>query len=133
MPKEDTQFKPGQSGNPAGRPAMPEDLKAAKALTKQVLMRELNDLIHMTKSELEAALVSPESTMIRRMAARVIQEADNNGDDRRLGFLLDRLVGKVKDELALELPRPTIIRYKGEKVILTTDKQEEPKDGDDGQ
>jgi hypothetical protein len=125
VPKEDSQFKPGQSGNPKGRPALPEDLRQAKALNKVELTRELNALIHMTKPELEAVLESPESTMIRRMAARVIQESDSAGDEKRLGFLLDRLVGKVKDELALELPRPTIIRYKDESLVLTTDRQED--------
>lgn len=97
-------FKPGKSGNPNGRPTLPEDIKQARALNKIELDRMLNEMIHLTKAELQAKIADPKTTALELMACSVVAKGVQGGDHMRLGFLLDRLVGKVKDQVEVSSP-----------------------------
>lgn len=113
-------FKPGQSGNPGGRPKLPEDVKQAKLMNRIELTRLVNKLVRMTPDELTAAIKDSKASSMDIMIGRIIVKAVQQGDPVRLNFLLDRLVGKVKDEFDISvLPRPTKIDYgDGTGVIL---------------
>lgn len=52
-PPEHTRFKPGQSGNPSGRPKGSQNLKTIfeKILKEEVSLREGNDVRKVTKAE----------------------------------------------------------------------------------
>lgn len=95
-------FQPGQSGNPAGRPTVPEELKAARRLNKTTLERILNEYIHLPMVELAEKVKDPSTPAIELMVAKVLHEAIKRGDEKRLGFILDRLVGAVKKTVAVE-------------------------------
>ena len=88
-------FKPGESGNPKGAQAIPTDLKQARQLTRLELERVLNRYIHMTKAEIVKAAQNPDTPAIELMVASLISRATNEGDHKRISFLLDRLVGTV--------------------------------------
>lgn len=95
-------FQPGQSGNPNGRPRLPEDLKAARRLNKVELDRILNEYLHMSLNEIKERASNPDTPALEVMVAKVVAEAIKRGDEKRLGFILDRLVGPVKTKVALE-------------------------------
>lgn len=82
-----TQFKPGQSGNPKGRPKLPD----IKELLAKVLGDEKDG-----KSAAEAILAA-----LRAKAAR--------GDVRAAELLLDRAYGKPKQDIELEGSLNTVI------------------------
>lgn len=90
---------PGQSGNPKGRAPIPEDLKALKEMSQIEVDRSLHELIHFTFSELEAIRKNQSTSNLKRMLIAVILEAIQKGDHYRLDFLLNRIVGKVKDQV----------------------------------
>ncbi len=94
-------FSPGESGNPNGRPALPEDLNDARRLNKSELERILNESIHLTAEELGARIKAPTTTSLELIVLKIIAAAVNRGDERRLGFLLDRLVGPVPKKVQL--------------------------------
>lgn len=106
---------------------MPDDLRQARALNRVEFERLLNLYLTKTKSELdELAGVPPDdedeespsyakrlrdvATFAAKVPAldlvviQLIRFAIVEGDEKRLGFLLDRLIGKVKDP---ESDRPT--------------------------
>jgi hypothetical protein len=76
VPKEDTQFKPGQSGNPAGKPV------GAGGLTR-VLKRLLKD---------------NNGEITEKMAMQAIEHA-MQGDFRYFKEIIDRTDGKVPDAM----------------------------------
>jgi len=82
-------YKPGQSGNPGGRPKDAIDRKKVDAI--------MNKFSHLSRAQLEAKVNSPETTMLELMIASVMVRAVKDGDASRLNFLLDRSIGKVKD------------------------------------
>lgn len=90
-------FLPGQSGNPNGRPNVPEDLKQARNLNRIELDRLLNKMLGSTKAELETILKNPSSTLLEITVCGILAKAAQGGDHQRLNFILERLVGKVKD------------------------------------
>jgi hypothetical protein len=49
----------------------------------------------MGEDELDEILADPVTPMINKMVAQVIKKAAAEGDQHRLNFLLDRLIGKV--------------------------------------
>ena len=85
--------------NRAGRKIIHKDLKAATNLTKAHLEGLLNQHLWMTEKELHAVLVSKSAPMISKAIASIIMKAVEGGDDRRLTFILDRLIGKPKEEI----------------------------------
>lgn len=96
------QFKKGHPGGP-GRPRLSEDVKEARALTRNDLDRYLTQFMAMGPTELEAIKKNPKSTMLELLIASIITHGISKGDQQRLGFLLERLssIGKVKERVEL--------------------------------
>lgn len=90
-------FPKGVSGNPGGRAKMPEDVKRANNLTAVEFIRLTNKYLGLSKEELIQALKDPAATTLELMIGSIMHKAVVEGDQKRLDFLLDRLVGKVKD------------------------------------
>jgi hypothetical protein len=88
---EHTRWKPGQSGNASGKPK--------QLLTKDRVTSILGKFANMSRADLEAVMEDPKATMIEVMIASVMVKAVRDGDYGRLDFLLNRSVGKVKEEL----------------------------------
>lgn len=80
FPNEDTQFKPGESGNPKGRP---------KKLPELDLL--LADVLGEDKDGIEAA-----KAILMALRAKATK-----GDVRAAEVLLDRAYGKAKQEMVL--------------------------------
>ena len=109
----------GQSGNPEGRPAIPEDVKKIRKMTNDEVKEVGTLLLNGKESDLKAMLTSEETPILKKWMASVSLEGLRNGDEKRLNAILDRIVGKVKDVVQVELPKPTVIeRLDGTSVEL---------------
>jgi hypothetical protein len=88
-------FKPGQVTNPNGRPRVPPDLKQSRKLNKEKFERTLNKYMHMTAPEIMKVVKSSDTPMLDMIVAKIIGKAFQDGDHRRLEFLLARLIGSA--------------------------------------
>jgi len=100
-------FQPGHKFG-QGRPRVPQDLKEARSLNRIELDRLLNKYIYMTAPEINSAVRSTELPMIELITAKVLAKAFNDGDTKRLEFILDRLLGPP----SFQPPTPTAIDVK---------------------
>ena len=94
-------FKKGKSGNPRGRPPMPQELKEVVSMSPQKLKALIFKFMHMNRGELKRVAEDPNSTLVDCTIASIVNKAMAEGDYTRLNFLLDRSIGKVKDELSI--------------------------------
>lgn len=124
MGKEKTQFKKGQSGNPGGRIKLPEDVKQAKNMNRVELERTLNRLVHMTPMQLKEILNAPNTPVFEVMIAQIVTKAAQQGDHMRLNFLLDRMVGKVKEHIEHTIRKPVAIQRRDGTEVVFTDKEQ---------
>lgn len=91
-------FQKGQPGGP-GRPRLPDDIKQSRALTKIELERILNKFMFLSIKEIDAISKDTTSIAIESVVASIVLKAVAFGDQQRLNFVLDRLIGKVKEVL----------------------------------
>jgi len=118
-PPADKQFKPGQSGNPGGRPKLPEDVKEARQLNRVEFERIVNRHLWMTKAQLQEAIKDPAAPLIETMVGTLIAKAIQAGDHIRLEFILCRLIGKVQERIEISTPEPFILRkLSGEEIVM---------------
>jgi hypothetical protein len=112
-------FKPGQSGNPKGGPGLPKDLREARKLGQLELERAVNRLIYLSRSELRAVIENPDTPMFDITIASIIAQAAQKGDQQRLEFVLNRIIGRVKDQIEITQPKPFVVtKRSGEQVLL---------------
>lgn len=124
-------FEAGNPGGP-GRPKIPEDLKMARRLNKLELEKLLNKFLFMTPDEMTQRIQSSDVTAIEAMIGSIIIKAVKDGDQQRLNFILERLIGKVKDQIDLTVVKPFIIkRPNGELVEMGAEAQIEGDHGRD--
>lgn len=128
MPGKGKPFKKGSSGNPSGRSKLDNELAEVRKMTKEHY-RDLCTLLMGTRTEeLQALLDKPETSMLTTIIIRCLMVAGEKGDSHSLDKIMERVIGKVKDEMDVTIkPRPTIIRRRnGESVTLgtTLDKDE---------
>ena len=92
-------FPKGVSGNPSGKPKMAKDLQTIRALNQTMFTTLVNKYLGMTKDQILEAVRAPETPALDLMVAQIMSKAIVNGDQQRLNFLLDRIVGKVPDKV----------------------------------
>jgi len=92
-------FIKGQSGNPNGRPKVPEDLKTIQSLSPSLMSKLINKYMAMNREQIIVKVKDPRTPMIETTIASILVKATQSGDYTRLNFLLDRSIGKVKDEI----------------------------------
>ena len=80
-------WKPGQSGNPGGKPK-------AK-ITIDSIRRIIEKLSFLSREELQKIVSDPQTPMIELQFASIMAQAAKTGDFSRLNFLMERMVGKV--------------------------------------
>lgn len=102
IPPKHAQWKKGQSGNPKGYAGDVPELKAIKRMTKEELVDIGSLVVKGDVANLKAIAADPKATVIRVMLAAVAVKIINKGDMHALDILLNRLVGKVKDEIKFE-------------------------------
>lgn len=88
-------WKKGQSGNPGGRPKLPEHLKFIRSISSAEVAKIISKYACMTYDDLKASLNDPLQTVLEKAVAKVFQKAIKEADYTALNFLLDRAVGKA--------------------------------------
>lgn len=115
---------PGQSGNPNGQPKVPLKLREFQSMAKKEIVEEFQYLWSMTESDLlEIIRIKPGNyedqpggakpdleknieiengvPAVRKFIARAIMKAVRTGDMTHIDQILNRVIGKVKEEIDL--------------------------------
>jgi hypothetical protein len=97
-------FGPGNCANPNGRPKMtdPHLSDFSKNLTKTAVMASLSQMLDASEEDIDAILKDRTKPALQKAVASVIKACIVNGDYLRLEMLLNRTIGKVKDESIIE-------------------------------
>jgi len=93
-------WKKGQSGNPYGKPKLPEHLRLIKAFTSDEIARYIAKYGRFTIENLILTESDQNAPIIERILARMFREAFEAKPEfalPTLKFLLDRALGKVPD------------------------------------
>lgn len=109
-PPESTWFKPGQSGNISGRPKLPPEIKEAYKLTQTRFIELVNKYLSMNREEISLASQDPKATTLDLIVLKILQQAIVKGDQIRLTFLLDRLLGKLPNSIDMAI-NPNVLEY----------------------
>lgn len=101
-PSPETRFKPGQSGNPEGQKPLPEDIKKARKMNKVEMARILNKYSFLPLGEIKRIASDPATPAIEVAVIKMLAEAIRKGDEKKIGFIFDRLVGPVKTRVSVD-------------------------------
>lgn len=78
---------------------MPLDLKGVQKLTPDFVQRLLAKFSSMSLEEVEKHIARDNATILDVMVGKCMVKAAKEGDHQRFGFLLDRMIGKLKAEV----------------------------------
>ena len=109
------QFKPGESGNPNGRPR-----KFITTLKDQgYKLSEINDtlmvLLSMDIEELKAVYDNPKSTVLEKAVANAIRKSIEKGSLYNIETIITRAMGKPKETVDTNNTGEITIKVKYEK------------------
>lgn len=111
-------FQPGQPGGP-GRPTTPEDIKESRKFNQHELERVINKLLYLNRGELQVVIKAADTPMVELIVASILAQAAQKGDQQRKEWVVQRMIGKVKDQLEVTTPTPFIVkRADGSSVIM---------------
>lgn len=92
-------WQKGKSGNPNGRPKLSQEIKESRLFNKIEVESLLNRYMKMPISDLLKIAEDQSIPAIESVIAKVVALAAQQGDHLRFNFLLDRMIGKVKDQV----------------------------------
>lgn len=118
-------FKPGESGNPSGRPALSQIEKDTKRMTRDQYASIQQVVMTKTKEEL-IEIVARGLPFEEELFILHVLELGEKPNMIAYDKYLDRRIGKVKEEIDVRGIRPTIIeRRDGSEFILDVEEKEE--------
>ena len=98
-PPVHSRFKKGQVANPEGGRAHDKETKMIRNLTRKELAEVGSLVVKKDLESLKAMRTNPKSTVLQAMMAGMAIKIVSRGDAAAFDALLNRLVGKVKDEV----------------------------------
>lgn len=90
-------WKPGQSGNPAGAQPVPVEVKLIKLLSWKELALACSVLLYADQDEIERINADRKEPKLHRIIASALERAHVDGNFFALNQILDRVIGKVKE------------------------------------
>ena len=101
-PPEHTKWKKGQSGNPKGKPPIPEDVKAARKLTAVEFERICANLFNMSSRRLSEVAKDPSTPVLTALIARILEKGLHESSRVELNYFIERFLGKVPDNQIIQ-------------------------------
>ena len=101
-PSPKTRFKPGKSGNPGGMPIETEEQKRLRRLTKAELAECASWLVKGNVDQIRTIAKDPKASILQVWVAALVIKSIEKGDADSWDKIMNRIVGKVKDELSVE-------------------------------
>lgn len=93
-------FEPGNKAAAGkGRPKKAEDYAHIERYTKTEVLGCLTNYLRMTAGEISEVLKNPNIPAMDKWVCMIISRGAKTGDHKRLSFVLDRLIGKVKEKI----------------------------------
>jgi hypothetical protein len=108
------QFEPGQSGNPTGRPALTPEEKQYRRLSREQFADVMNKLLAYPRETLLKIAGAPDTPMFMELAIKYLDTMDYKSFD----LLLNRLIGKVPDDINLNQVKPFILERRDGSVTV---------------
>lgn len=96
-------YKPGQSGNPSGRPKTPPDILEARRHSRDELERAVLKIVWSDKATVQREKEDESNPVILRIISGIALKALKTQDVIRSSFLLDRAGFPVKKEAELSI------------------------------
>lgn len=119
-PPKEHRWQKGQSGNPSGKPK--------GIYTRDEIQAVVSRCYRMTKADLKRVIEDPESTMLEIHVASIMATGVKKGDFYPFDGLMNRTIGKVKDELEVTTPTPFIIhKSDGSQIVCGSEVKKEEK------
>jgi hypothetical protein len=93
-------------GNPGGpgAPRITKELREARKLTKSEAEKILNELIYLSVGELKDKIKDDKASVLKTFIASILAQGIREGDQKRLDFVFDRTIGRVKENVELSGP-----------------------------
>ena len=111
-------------------------LKSAKHHTKVTVAMIINRLFHMPSDVLQEHINNKKLSALEMTLARIIDKAIKDADIQRVELMLNRSIGKVTDNVAHHVPKPTVVKLLGEDAALVLGRfaeDEENESNDEGE
>lgn len=118
-----TVFKKGQSGNPGGKSAnMVQALRMSKTQVAELIVKTCQ----MNLEQAKAYYADPSTPLLDKTFIKMFLDALAKGGDatRAINCILDRTIGKPKENLEINVFRRIVERLDGTRIIYTNDQQE---------
>ncbi len=91
-----TRFKKGQSGNPSGKPKVPDHLRDVKQFTAEEVNRTIAKYMRLSRNELAEINNNGDLPGFEAVICSIILQAHKSGDFSRLEFCLNRAGLKLR-------------------------------------
>lgn len=90
-------FKPGQSGNPAGRVGvLPPEIRRERKQNQAALIRLVSDLLSLPDEEAKERSENPKAPQIEKAVQALIAKA-REGDVHAFKYLMELMTGKIPE------------------------------------
>lgn len=103
-------IKKGQIKNAYGNLPIGDDLKQARRLTRLDFERICSKYMYMTLEEIQRNAGNKQVPVIEGIVISILVKALNEGDEKRLDFLLDRMIGQVVRKIKVTTEQEEVVR-----------------------
>ncbi len=99
FPNDDTKFKPGESGNPNGRPKKIYNLLKQSGYSKDDIRDAFEEIGWQNTDDLKAVLEDETKPVILKVIAKAFLRGAEKGDFRYVSEILTHAIGKPKEQV----------------------------------
>ncbi len=108
-----------------GRPPLTKEEKEVMKLARHEVTKVISKYFGFNREEVREVMANPQTVMLDAMVLSVMSHALKKGDEKRLNWLLEQVVGKVKDKVEITGHNNTPFNNSIEVVFTKTNETDE--------